>query len=33
MIRAIQIGPEVIDTSDIEVELGGDTTKKLTMAY
>lgn len=35
MIRAIQIGPEVIDTSELheEVELGGDSTKKLTMAY
>jgi cytochrome d ubiquinol oxidase subunit I len=33
MIRAIQIGPEVIDTSDFEAELGGDSTKKLTMAY
>ena len=35
MIRAIQIGPEVIDISDLheEVELGGDSTKKLTMAY
>ena len=35
MIRAIQIGPEVIDTSELheDVELGGDSTKKLTMAY
>ena len=35
MIRAIQIGPEVIDISDLheQVELGGDSTKKLTMAY
>ncbi len=33
MIRAIQVGPEVIDTSDFEAELGGDSTKKLTMAY
>jgi cytochrome d ubiquinol oxidase subunit I len=35
MIRAIKIGPEVIDTSELhgDVELGGDSTKKLTMAY
>jgi cytochrome d ubiquinol oxidase subunit I len=33
MIRAIKVGPEVIDTSDFEAELGGDSTKKLTMAY
>jgi cytochrome bd ubiquinol oxidase subunit I len=35
MIRAIQIGPEVIDTSELhgDVALGGDSTKKLTMAY
>jgi cytochrome d ubiquinol oxidase subunit I len=33
MIRAIQVGPEVIDTSDFEAELGGDSTKKLTIAY
>jgi cytochrome d ubiquinol oxidase subunit I len=35
MIKAIQIGPEVIDTSELhgDVELGGDSTKKLTMAY
>jgi cytochrome d ubiquinol oxidase subunit I len=35
IIRAIQIGPEVIDTSELHeaVEFGGDSTKKLTMAY
>lgn len=35
MIRAIKIGPEVIETSELhgDVELGGDSTKKLTMAY
>jgi cytochrome d ubiquinol oxidase subunit I len=35
MIRAIQIGPEVTDTSELhaDVALGGDSTKKLTMAY
>jgi cytochrome d ubiquinol oxidase subunit I len=33
LLRAIKIGPEVIDTTNVEVELGGDSTKKLTMAY
>jgi len=33
MIRAIKVGPEVIDTSDFEVGIGGDATKKLTIAY